>query len=121
VSKAVTKRQLTKYKKMLEEKRAQLQREMQMTRGNLQARRGGDEMEAARAAFERIVAAQSLDSEHQMLSRVDGALREIEEGTFGICARCEGKIQRKRLEAVPWSPYCVACQRIVDTTGEEAA
>jgi len=117
----MTKRQITKYKKMLEEKRVRLLREMQMTRVNLQARRGGDEMEAARAAFERIVAAQSLDSEHHMLLRVEGALREIEEGTFGICARCEGKIQEKRLQAVPWSPYCVACQQIVDATGEEAA
>ncbi|PZN11630.1 MAG: conjugal transfer protein TraR, partial [Bacillota bacterium] len=43
------------------------------------------------------------------LADVDGALARIEEGTYGYCQRCGRPIPRERLEALPATPYCVAC------------
>jgi DnaK suppressor protein len=38
------------------------------------------------------------------------ALERINDGSFGICARCEGAISLKRLQAVPWASHCIHCQ-----------
>jgi DnaK suppressor protein len=47
---------------------------------------------------------------HRLLQAVGEALQRIREGRFGQCAACGGPISVKRLEAVPWTPYCVVCQ-----------
>jgi DnaK suppressor protein len=49
-----------------------------------------------------------LDS--TMLGQVRDALRRIEEGTFGQCVVDGGPIEAKRLEASPWTPYCLKHQ-----------
>jgi DnaK suppressor protein len=44
------------------------------------------------------------------LQLVDDALSRIRKGTFGQCLQCEEEMQQKRLEAVPWTRYCLNCQ-----------
>ena len=51
------------------------------------------------------------DTERAQLSQIDGALKRIQKGTFGICEKCEKKIHAKRLNALPWTPYCIECQQ----------
>jgi DnaK suppressor protein len=46
----------------------------------------------------------------QRESQIDQALLRIEEGTFGICARCGHPIDERRLEAMPTARYDAACQ-----------
>jgi DnaK suppressor protein len=48
--------------------------------------------------------------EHIQLQLVRQALARLQGGTFGVCARCEQPIGAKRLEALPWTPYCIQCQ-----------
>jgi len=43
------------------------------------------------------------------------ALGRLREGTFGDCMHCGQEIGEKRLEALPWTPYCIACQEKVET------
>jgi DnaK suppressor protein len=50
------------------------------------------------------------NSERDLLQLVDDALARIEDRRFGYCAVCEGEMERKRLEAVPWAKHCIACQ-----------
>ncbi|MGD2246106.1 MAG: TraR/DksA family transcriptional regulator [Candidatus Aminicenantes bacterium] len=50
------------------------------------------------------------DSERKQLSLIDGALHRIKECTYGKCQMCGKDIGKKRLSAVPWTPYCLACQ-----------
>ena len=45
-----------------------------------------------------------------LLQLVDEALDRIKEGTYGECISCHEELQQKRLEAVPWTRYCIACQ-----------
>ena len=45
-----------------------------------------------------------------LLQLVDDALARIQGETFGECASCHQELQQKRLEAVPWTRYCIACQ-----------
>ena len=35
---------------------------------------------------------------------------EADHDHYGICLECDEPISAKRLEAVPWARYCVACQ-----------
>jgi RNA polymerase-binding transcription factor len=46
----------------------------------------------------------------QLLNLINAALRRIEQGRFGECRGCGHFISRKRLEAMPWTRYCLQCQ-----------
>jgi RNA polymerase-binding protein DksA len=50
-------------------------------------------------------------TDHQ-LELVDEALARLDAGTFGACVRCGRPIPPDRLEALPWAPRCIDCQRI---------
>lgn len=52
---------------------------------------------------------------HSQLSLVRLALERLREGTFGECLHCGRTIGEKRLEALPWTPYCIECQEKVET------
>lgn len=51
---------------------------------------------------------------HSQLSLVRLALERLHEGTFGNCLHCGKPIGEKRLEALPWTPYCIDCQEKVE-------
>src|SRR5882762_1808344 len=50
------------------------------------------------------------NNDRQLLAMVEGALDRIREGVFGQCISCGEEINAKRLDAVPWTRYCIACQ-----------
>ena len=50
------------------------------------------------------------ESDSAILAAVRAALRRIEDGTYGRCAIDGEPIDEKRLEAVPWTPYCLKHQ-----------
>jgi len=43
-------------------------------------------------------------------SQIEGALERIENGVYGSCAECSGKIPKMRLKVMPYTPFCVKCQ-----------
>ena len=51
------------------------------------------------------------NSEH-VLAEIDGALRRIDEGTYGTCTNCGTTIPPERLEARPWATLCIDCKRL---------
>jgi DnaK suppressor protein len=57
----------------------------------------------------------------RLLKMVTEALNRIEEGTYGQCVACEGEINGKRLEAVPWTRYCLACQERLERLANQRA
>src|SRR5262245_32993498 len=46
------------------------------------------------------------------LQQVRDALQRIEDGTYGRCVVDGGPIEPKRLDAVPWTPYCAKHQNL---------
>ncbi len=50
------------------------------------------------------------DGEREQLVLIDEALKRIQRKEFGICQQCQKEIGRKRLNALPWTPYCIDCQ-----------
>jgi RNA polymerase-binding protein DksA len=65
--------------------------------------------EGATIAFEREHLAALLDQTRGQLSRVDAALRRIDDGAYGVCERCGQPIAAARLEARPTATTCIAC------------
>jgi DnaK suppressor protein len=50
-------------------------------------------------------------NDRSMLQLVDDALARIKKDDgFGECISCHQELQQKRLEAVPWTRYCITCQ-----------
>ena len=52
----------------------------------------------------------SYSQNRTRLRKVELALKRISTGDFGICAACGDTIGLKRLQAVPWTTNCIACQ-----------
>jgi DnaK suppressor protein len=50
------------------------------------------------------------DVEREQLFQIDAALKRIERKEFGLCQMCQKEISKKRLNALPWTPYCIGCQ-----------
>jgi RNA polymerase-binding protein DksA len=61
--------------------------------------------------FEQEMSLGLLENEDALLAQTAAALERIEKGTFGCCAECGKEIGRERLEALPYTPYCVDCAR----------
>jgi DnaK suppressor protein len=52
---------------------------------------------------------------HSQLSLVRLALERLHDGGFGECMHCTKEIGEKRLEALPWTPYCIQCQEKIES------
>ncbi len=39
------------------------------------------------------------------------ALKKVDDSIYGACADCGGKIERNRLEILPYAQDCIACQK----------
>jgi DnaK suppressor protein len=59
------------------------------------------------------------ERESQLVADIDQALMRIDEGTYGVCARCGREIPERRLEALPTARYDAECQAIVESSAGE--
>lgn len=64
--------------------------------------------EGTTIAFELSQASALLEQSRVGLEQIEAALQRISDGTYGICAVCGVGIPDGRLEARPWTPYCVS-------------
>ena len=55
------------------------------------------------------------ERESQMIADIDQALLRMEEGSYGVCARCNRPIDDRRLEAVPTARYDSDCQTAIES------
>ena len=50
-----------------------------------------------------------LHNEQEILEAVEQALERIENGAYGRCVECGTEIAEARLDAIPYTPYCINC------------
>ena len=60
-------------------------------------------------AFEQEFTLSLMATEEETLDLVERALSRIRARKYGICEDCGGVITKKRLEAIPFAPYCIRC------------
>ena len=95
-SKALTKKELKKFQELLEEKRkAVLDRARQMLSEEnmtLDTNDLPDEMDLASSEYLQSFEFRLRGREKSLLSKLDLALKKIDDGTFGICEVCDEPI-----------------------------
>ena len=54
-------------------------------------------------------------NDRELLSKIDKALKRIEDGAFGVCEECDGPIREIRLKALPYVDNCLKCQEKLES------
>ena len=109
------------FKKKLLEKRAELINVVQKTEHY--GREVDSEAEAmdiadkASSSYTKEFMFSKSDSDRQLLQTVVDALSRIEKKNYGNCLSCGDPLERKRLEAVPWTSLCLECQEQAEESG----
>ncbi len=67
--------------------------------------------------FEEDLTLNLLENEEQMIEEVNAALARIAQGTYGHCEICRQEIAKERLQAVPYTRYCVKCAHRIQERG----
>ena len=73
-----------------------------------------DIADQAVASYQKELLFSQSTNGHAQLTLVAAALDRIAEGTFGECLNCGKTIGFKRLEALPWTPFCIDCQEKIE-------
>lgn len=80
------------------------------TRDEINVSRNADDLDNVSLATERELATAELERKSLLLQQIVDALNRLSVGEFGACIRCGREIAARRLESVPWTPYCFLCQ-----------
>ncbi|MCH2126174.1 MAG: TraR/DksA C4-type zinc finger protein [Pirellulaceae bacterium] len=65
--------------------------------------------------FEQEFTLSLLENDEETVEKIEFALERIEDGVYGSCIECEGKIPKTRLNAIPYTSYCVKCASKLET------
>ena len=111
----MTKKEMEKYRRLLEDKKSSLSSELAKTRSaeeETTEESTQDIADKAVSSYTREFLYSLTDGERTTLLQIDDALVRVEEGTYGLCLNCGQLMTEKRLNAVPWAPYCLDCQEL---------
>jgi DnaK suppressor protein len=109
----VNKRDLDKFKKILEQERLTILRKAKKTLDEeavFDTDDLPDDMDKASTEYQQSLTFRLRDREKYLLSKIEKALSRLEEGEFGVCELCGEDISLKRLEARPVTTLCVKCK-----------
>jgi DnaK suppressor protein len=115
----MNKTELNKYKAMLQARQAELSAGLR-NREDIAIEKTPDALDEVQLAGERELAIRNLDRDSIALRNVKGALARVADGSYGVCLHCDEEIKTKRLDAVPWTKYCIKCQEAADRNEFEA-
>jgi DnaK suppressor protein len=68
-------------------------------------------------AFEQAVGVALQRKIETTLEQVERALNKLSDGTYGLCEACGARIDRARLEALPYARCCLTCQSRTERKG----
>lgn len=107
------KKKLETFKKRLEERQVSLRKTVSRTEedGRIADQDTAQDIaDRAASSYTKEFLFSQSNNDRQLLAMVETALQRIREGAFGECVSCGNEINSKRLEAVPWTRYCIECQ-----------
>jgi DnaK suppressor protein len=107
------KKKLESFRKKLEERQVALRRMVSRTEedGRIADQDPAQDIaDRAASSYTKEFLFSQSSNERQLLGMVEVALQRIREGRFGECVNCGEEINAKRLDAVPWTRFCINCQ-----------
>lgn len=119
----MTKQQQEKFKKLLEEKRVKIERELKSisvrnpnVEGDWQSKfpkfDEDSSLEEASDEVEEFITRLPIEQSFETtLKSIEEALERIKKGGYGICSNCKKNIPTKRLEVLPETDRCLKCKK----------
>jgi DnaK suppressor protein len=108
------KKVLEQFKKGLEERQRVLRESVSRTEQDGRAADATDSAQdiadRASSSYQKEFLFHQSNNDRQLLQMVESALERIRQGSYGECIACGNEINSKRLQAVPWTRYCINCQ-----------
>ena len=71
-----------------------------------------DLADKAASAYSKELNFSLSDAERNLLMLIEEAFNRMKDGSYGTCTNCGNVIGEKRLQAVPWTPFCIDCQEL---------
>ena len=113
----------TELRKMLDERRARLHAEVQGKMRDVRAEGawGGklnevlDAVESSEADIQEDIEFALIQMKSETLTKIDAALRRLEDHTYGDCFECGDQISEARLRALPFAVRCKDCEEARET------
>ena len=113
-----TRSRYTDLKRMLEERRREIQAEVQCKMRDVRAEGtwGGklnevlDAVESAEADIQEDIEFALVQMKSETLNKINDALARLEQGDYGNCFDCGEEIAEKRLRALPFAVRCKDCE-----------
>lgn len=93
----------------LEQRLDALRRRTSKVQNSLRRERDADSQERAQQAENDEVLERLDQGGIAEIDAIEGALDRIADGTYGVCAKCEGAISVGRLDALPYARTCIEC------------
>ena len=113
----MTRTDMTSFREVLRTKQAELSTKSRSLE-RIAIERSADMLEEVHYKSERELAIAGLTRESAIRRNIELALIRINDHSFGTCVHCDEEIGRRRLEAVPWTPFCIRCQEAADRGDE---
>ena len=113
LSKKMDKKKLDSFRKRLEERQQALRKAVSRTEEDGRVAdqdTAQDIADRAASSYTKEFLFSVSNNDRQLLQMVENALQRLREGSFGECVNCGNEINAKRLDAVPWTRYCIECQ-----------
>jgi DnaK suppressor protein len=110
----LTKQEKQAYRKTLLEQKEKILRKLSQFRNEsleVETDIAQDIVDKAETSYTKEFLLSLSDAEREQLALIDEALKRLETKEFGICQMCQRPIGKKRLSALPWTPYCIDCQQ----------
>jgi DnaK suppressor protein len=109
----VNKKELEAYKKKLTTRRNEINHKLSEFRNEskeVETDIAQDVADKAESSYTKEFLLSLSDAEREQLFQINAALKRIDRGEFGNCQMCQKEISKKRLNALPWTPFCIDCQ-----------
>ena len=115
---AMARSRYTELKRMLQERRGELQAQVQGKIRDVRAEGtwGGklnevlDTVESSEADIQEDIEFALIQMKSETLNKVNDALGRLERGDYGYCFECGEEIAEKRLRALPFAVRCKECE-----------
>jgi len=115
----LTQQQLEQLHSVLEDKRQQLQAQLESTNPDTKPvaldQQSVGRVSRIDAIQQQQMALANQQQSTQLLQRIELALQRIESGEYGFCFQCGEPIAFERLRAQPFAGLCIDCQSASET------
>ena len=113
----LTKEELLFFQKALEDKKVQIQKNLNITSSSLSNEDScnlKDEADHASTIIDSSTANAIIREQNKNINQINRCLNKIEFGRYGICNTCEELINIERLKVNIFAEHCISCMELIE-------